>query len=134
MVKEARKYLQLLDRQFYKSYGKVSKVVGLTIESIGPQARLKDLCRIYLDKELGDYVMAEVVGFQDSRLILMPFDNVEGVGVGCVVENTGKPLTVPVGAELLGHTLDGIGRPTDIEVLNLPLHYPVEAMPNCFGH
>ena len=53
----AGKYLQLLDRQFYKSYGKVSKVVGLTIESIGPKARLNDLCKIYVDKDMSKYVM-----------------------------------------------------------------------------
>ena len=62
MIKEAEKYLQLLDKQFYKSYGKVSMVVGLTVESVGPQARLNDLCKIYLDKELKEYAMAEVVG------------------------------------------------------------------------
>ena len=83
MVKEAEKYLQLLDKQFYKSYGKVSTVVGLTVESIGPKARLNDLCKIYIDKDMTRHVMAEVVGFQDSRLILMPVDNMEGVGVGC---------------------------------------------------
>ena len=131
MVKEAEKYLQLLDKKFYKSYGKVSTVVGLTVESLGPKARLNDLCKIYIDKDMTTYVMAEVVGFQDSRLILMPVDNMEGVGVGCIVENTGKPLEVPVGFELLGHTLDGIGRPTDIdaEVFDLPLSYPLEALP-----
>ena len=47
MVKEAEKYLQLLDRSYYKSYGKVTKVVGLTIESVGPEARLND-CRMPL--------------------------------------------------------------------------------------
>lgn len=129
MVKEAEKYLQLLDKQFYKSYGKVSKVVGLTVESLGPKARLNDLCKIYIDKDMTTHVMAEVVGFQDSRLILMPVDNMEGVGVGCVVENTGKPLEVPVGFELLGHTVDGIGRPTDIDALDLPEAYPLEALP-----
>ena len=60
--------MQLLDKQFYKSYGKVSMVVGLTVESVGPQARLNDLCKIYLDKELKEYAMAEVVGFRDSRV------------------------------------------------------------------
>ena len=131
MVKEAEKYLQLLDKnkQFYKSYGKVSKVVGLTVESLGPKARLNDLCKIYIDKDMTTHVMAEVVGFQDSRLILMPVDNMEGVGVGCIVENTGKPLEVPVGFELLGHTLDGIGRPTDVDALDLPEAYPLEALP-----
>ena len=129
MIKEAEKYLQLLDRQFYKSYGKVSMVVGLTVESVGPKARLNDLCKIYLDKEKQEYVMAEVVGFRETKLILMPFDNVEVVGVGCIVENTGHPLEVSVGDGLLGHTLDGIGRPTDADELKLPFAYPVEALP-----
>ena len=129
MIKEAEKYLQLLDRQFYKSYGKVSMVVGLTVESVGPKARLNDLCKIYLDKEKQEYVMAEVVGFRETELILMPFDNVEGVGVGCIVENTGHPLEVSVGDGLLGHTLDVIGRPTDADELKLPFAYPVEALP-----
>lgn len=129
MVKEAEKYLQLLDRSYYKSYGKVTKVVGLTIESVGPEARLNDLCRIYLNKDKTTSVMAEVVGFQEMRLILMPLDNVEGVGIGCTVENTGHPLSVMVGDEILGHTLDGIGRPTDTSDLETGLYYPVEADP-----
>ena len=117
------------ERQYYKCFGKVSKVVGLTIESKGPEARLSDLCRIYIDKERTTFVMAEVVGFRDTSLILMPFDNVEGVGVGCIVENTGHPLSVLVGDELLGHTVDGVGRPTDIDdidSLHLKYEYPVE--------
>lgn len=129
MVKEAEKYLQLLDRSYYKSYGKVTKVVGLTIESVGPEARLNDLCCIYLNKDKTTSVMAEVVGFQEMRLILMPLDNVEGVGIGCTVENTGHPLSVMVGDEILGHTLDGIGRPTDTSDLETNLYYPVEADP-----
>ncbi len=134
MLKEAEKYLQLIHGEYYKCFGKVAKVVGLTIESIGPEARLNDLCKIYLDKDRVDYVMAEVVGFRDSHLILMPFDNVEGVGVGCIVENTGHPLTVLVGDELLGHTVDGIGRITDdddsnVKDIHLDTAYPIEAPP-----
>ena len=105
--------MQLINGQYYKCFGKVAKVVGLTIESIGPEARLNDMCKIFLDKSRTEFVMAEVVGFQNSHIILMPFDSVEGVGVGCIVENTGHPLSVLVGDDLLGHTLDGIGRPTD---------------------
>lgn len=89
MLEVAQKYLQLKSGEYYKCFGKVDKVVGLTIESIGPKAKLNDLCMIFLDKERRDYVMSEVVGFKDSHIILMPFDNVEGVGVGCIVENTG---------------------------------------------
>lgn len=129
MVKEAEKYLQLKEHRFYKSYGKVVKVVGLTIESIGPKARMGDLCKIYPNEEMEDYVIAEVVGFQDSRLILMPVDSVEGVGTGCIVENTGHPLSVLVGEELLGHTLDGIGRVTDSDVEIHGTYYPLENTP-----
>ena len=129
MTAETEKYRQLMDRQYYKSYGKVVKVVGLTIESIGPEARLGDLCQIYPDKDKPDYVIAEVVGFHDSQLILMPIDSVEGVGVGCIVENTGHPLSVLVGDELLGHTLDGIGRLTDSEETIHGEYYPLEKDP-----
>ena len=129
MITEVEKYLQLLNGRYYKCFGKVAKIVGLTIESVGPEARLNDMCRIYLDKERETFVTAEVVGFRDNRLILMPYDNVEGVGVGCIVENTGHPLSVLVGDELLGHTLDGIGRLTDSEETIHGEYYPLEKDP-----
>ena len=111
-------------------FWKVVKVVGLTIESVGPEARLNDLCKIYLEETQTQYVIAEVVGFHDSHLILMPFEDVEGVGVGCIVENTGHPLSISVGNELLGHTVDGIGRITDSDVeIETGYKYPVEAPP-----
>ena len=120
----------MLDGQYYKCFGKVVKVVGLTIESVGPEARLNDLCKIYLEETQTQYVIAEVVGFHDSHLILMPFEDVEGVGVGCIVENTGHPLSISVGNELLGHTVDGIGRITDSDVeIETGYKYPVEAPP-----
>lgn len=123
------KYLQLGEKTYFTSLGKVTKIVGLTIESVGPKAKLNDLCRIIIDEEKEISVLAEVVGFRDKRLLLMPFDNVEGIGVGCVVENTGHPLSILAGEELLGHTLDGIGRPTDGGVITTGTEYPVEAQP-----
>lgn len=119
MINKYDKYLQLAENTYFKRLGKVVKIVGLTIESVGPDAKLNDLCRIIIDKEKGISIMAEVVGFRDKRLLLMPYENVEGIGVGCIVENTGHPLSVFVGDELLGHTLDGIGRPTDVSELAL---------------
>lgn len=129
MTHKFDKYRQLADKKYFNQLGKVVKIVGLTIESVGPDAKLNDLCRIILDQETGNSVMAEVVGFRDKRLLLMPFDNVEGIGVGCIVENTGHPLTVKVGDALLGHTLDGIGRPTDCAEIPLSAESPVEAQP-----
>lgn len=129
MTRRFGKYLQLAEKPHFTGLGKVVKIVGLTIESVGPDAKLNDLCRIILDREKGISVMAEVVGFRDKRLLLMPFEAVEGIGVGCIVENTGHPLSVFVGDELLGHSLDGIGRPTDTEKIELYQEYPVEAQP-----
>jgi len=123
------KYKQLADKNYYRHLGKVVKIVGLTIESVGPNAKLSDLCRIIVDKNKDISIMAEVVGFRDKRLLLMPYESVDGLGVGCIVENTGHPLSVYVGDEMLGHTLDGMGRPTDVEELALREEYPVDAPP-----
>ncbi|MCR5388760.1 MAG: flagellar protein export ATPase FliI [Lachnospiraceae bacterium] len=123
------KYLAVADRFYYNCYGKVAKVVGLTVESIGPEARLNDLCRIVVDNGK-NYIYAEVVGFNDNRLILMPLESMEGVKVGSRVENTGDPLMVSVGPNFLGHTLDGLGRPTDTtEEIIGEASYPVECDP-----
>ena len=114
MTNNFEKYRKLADNTYFGRLGKVVKIVGLTIESVGPDAKLNDLCRIVIDKNNGTSILAEVVGFRDKRLLLMPFESVEGIGVGCIVENTGHPLSVLVGDELLGHTVDGVGRPTDL--------------------
>lgn len=112
-----------------KHLGKVTKVVGLTIESIGPEAKLNDLCIIKSNSSAGA-VKAEVVGFRDDRVLLMPYDNVEGVGLGSWVENTGAPLQVSVSDELLGKTLDGTGEPMNEPPLGENCHqYSVEASP-----
>ena len=104
-------------------------VVGLTIESLGPDASLNDLCKIVISEDEEKYVLAEVVGFRDNRTLLMPCDSTEGIGFGCIVENLGYPLSVSVGDEMLGQCLDGLGRPTDGSVIKTAVSYPVEAMP-----
>ena len=71
---DTTKYLNLVNRTFYKKMGKVSKVVGLTIESIGPDASLNDVCHILPKDGNGRYINAEVVGFREKRIILMPFE------------------------------------------------------------
>lgn len=123
------KYKKLADRTHFKKLGKVVNVVGLTIESAGPDAKLGDLCQIIPDEESGyPPIAAEVVGFKDKKTLLMPYDKVEGVGLGCIVENTGNPLTVTVGEELLGKTLNGLGMPMDGSRINGST-YPVDADP-----
>ncbi len=121
-------YRALIDRDYTEHYGKVSKVVGLTIESVGPPCNLNDLCRI-VSKDGSVQAMAEVVGFKDNKVLLMPFDSVDGIGLGAVVKNTGEVLKVPVGEQLLGKVLDGIGRPMDGALFETTDAYPIDAVP-----
>lgn len=122
------KYNKISEQTFFKKLGKVANVVGLTIEASGPDARLGDICRIFPDGENMSPVMAEVVGFKDKKTLLMPYDATDGIALGCIVENTGYPLRVTVNENLLGKTLDGLGRPVDgTEIKGAA--YPVEAPP-----
>ena len=84
---------------------------GLLIESKGPQASIGEICRI----DLGDRrkVRAEVIGFQDQHLLLMPLGDIEGIAPGMKVTATGNPYMVDVGPGLLGRVLDGFGHPID---------------------
>ncbi len=122
------KYDMLLNQSYEKRLGKVAKVVGLTIESIGPAAKLNDLCHV-IAQDTNQVIHAEVVGFRDDRVLLMPYDQTVGVGLGSRVENTNAPLKVMVGDELLGKTLDGLGRPIDGSEISGSHSYSVEADP-----
>ena len=91
--------------------GRVAKVVGLTVESQGPPAALGEACAI--TTRGGKETLAEVVGFRDGRVLLMPWEQLEGISAGASVRSTGCPLQVPVGPEVLGRILDPLGRPLD---------------------
>lgn len=123
------KYSKIADYTFYKSKGKVENVIGLTIESAGPEAKLGDLCKVFpADKNLPP-IMSEVVGFKGKKTLLMPYEKTEGIGIGCMVENTGIPLSVPVSDMLLGQVLDGLGRYDGMELAGPMINYPIEASP-----
>ena len=85
------KYDEIKEELYFKRLGKIAGVVGLTIESVGPDARLGDLCRIYKSGRCGDYISAEVVGFKDGLTLLMPYEVTDGIGGGCIVENRRLP-------------------------------------------
>ena len=92
--------------------GKVMKVVGLTVESSGPVVNLGDICRIYPSTN-DRYIEAEVVGFKDQRIQLMPYGDMSGIGFGSRVVPTNRVLSVPVSDKLKGRVLDALGRPMD---------------------
>ncbi|WP_163971223.1 flagellar protein export ATPase FliI [Oceanobacillus halotolerans] len=97
----------------YKRYGKVLRIVGLMIESQGPDANIGDVCYIHTANQRKQPVLSEVVGFKKEKIILMPYGEVREIGPGCLVESTGKPLTVKIGRSLIGQVVDSIGRPLD---------------------
>lgn len=128
------KYRSLSEKTFFKRMGKVVNVVGLTIESAGPEARLGDICYIYPHRDSEEKIMAEVVGFKDSKTLLMPYEATGGIAAGCTIENSGVSLKIQAGEYLLGKTVDGMGRivaETDDteETVKRGTPYSVEAAP-----
>ncbi|TVR54808.1 MAG: FliI/YscN family ATPase [Puniceicoccaceae bacterium] len=92
--------------------GRVTQVTGLIVESEGPQVRLGDIVEI-VSRKHDLSIFAEVVGFREQRVLLMPLDEMEGVHPGCEVRLCSRKNLVPSGEALLGRVLDGLGQPID---------------------
>lgn len=108
-----KKYINAVEeKRFIKYKGKITKVTGLTIESNGPIASIGELCYIYPYHKT-EPVLAEVVGFRDDKILLMPLGDMEGIASGSTVVASDKTLRVNVGEELIGRVLDGLGNPID---------------------
>jgi len=106
------KYYSALEKPLVKRLGRVSQVVGLTIESIGPDVSIGEMCRIKANIH-AESIAAEVTGFKDGRVILLPLGHMEGISPGSIVEAMGKPLQINISNDLLGRVLNGIGEPID---------------------
>ena len=107
------RYLNIIKKtKTIKEIGKITEIIGLTIESDGPKSSIGDLCYIYND--FGDEpIMAEVVGFRKDKILLMPLASPDGIRPGALVVNTGEAMKIGVGNQLIGRVLDGLGRPID---------------------
>jgi flagellum-specific ATP synthase len=105
----------------YKRFGKVTRVIGLMIESKGPECSVGDVCYIYIDSKKKKYIKAEVVGFRNELVILMPFANLKNISPGSIVEATRKPLQIKVGEGLIGRVVDALGLPIDQSPLPIGL-------------
>ena len=107
------KYLAAVERTDPIKYvGRVIKVLGILVESRGPQAVIGEVCQIIVPR-LGKTCWAEVVGLREDAVQLMCYEGLEGIEVGCQVIATGEMLQVPVSSRLLGRVLDSMGRPMD---------------------
>lgn len=96
----------------FRYMGKIEKIVGMTIEASGPQCSIGDVCRIY-SKDMKSCIRAEVVGFNKEKVLLMPYTELEGIGPGSIVDNTGDKLNVRAGEGLIGRIVDAAGNPLD---------------------
>lgn len=124
------KYRHMLERANLIRYsGRVSKLIGLTIESQGPAVNMGEICLIYPLKGTHP-VVSEVVGFKGETVLLMPLGEMGGIGPGSKVVATGESLQVEVGEALLGRVLDGLGNPIDgMPKAALNKKYPVYNLP-----
>ncbi len=92
--------------------GKIENIVGMSIEASGGRAAVGDICQIY-SGESGGQIMAEVVGFKNDRILLMPYANMSGISAGNFVRNTGRRLSLMMGPFLKGRVINALGQPID---------------------
>lgn len=96
----------------YRYFGKIEKVVGMMIESVGPECRIGDLCKIF-DQNAESFSLAEVVGFRGNKVLLMPYEEPEGISFGNIVEPTGAALKIGVSPGMIGRVINAMGEPID---------------------
>jgi flagellar protein export ATPase FliI len=126
------KYLNTVDQAATVDVkGRVKEVIGLVVRATVPETRVGELCYIYNSRSSVP-VKAEVVGFQNGDVLLMPLGDLMNIGPSSEVQSTGQCLTVKVGNGLLGRVLNGLGDPIDTAThgpLNCDREYPVYGHP-----
>lgn len=103
---------QVKDSDLFSRTGKIENIVGMSIEASGGRGAIGDICRIY-SAESNSQILAEVVGFKSDRMLLMPYENMNGLAPGNFVRNTGKRLRLQVGDFLRGRIINAMGKPID---------------------
>ncbi len=113
LLEHIDKYIDQLDRlELVKVNGRVSEVIGLIIESLGPTSSLGDVCSIR-SRDGEELCLSEVVGFRSNRVLSMVLGSSSSISPGSEIVVSGKTFSVGVGMSLLGRVLDGLGRPMD---------------------
>jgi flagellum-specific ATP synthase len=112
-----------------RASGNVTNVIGLVIEARGPVSRLGTVCDIYT-KGGANKITAEVLGFRDNQVLMMPLEEIRGIGPGCRVVARQQRAIIPVGAGLLGRVIDGLGNPIDNKgPILVESEYPIYGAP-----
>ncbi|MBW7956321.1 MAG: flagellar protein export ATPase FliI [Deltaproteobacteria bacterium] len=110
-------------------HGRVTRVVGLVMEGLGPGSSVGEFCHVY-PKDGHEPIQCEVVGFSDDKILLMPLGDVRGIGPGSKIVSKRVSASVKVGPGLLGRTLDGLGSPLDgLGSFEAETEYPLYSTP-----
>lgn len=124
------KYRRCLDSTCtIQASGQVTNIVGLVIEAQGPLSRLGTVCDIYTQGDLRK-ISAEVLGFRDNKVMMMPLEEMRGIGPGCPIVARQQRAFIPVGSGLLGRVINGLGNPIDNKgPLAVECEYPIYGTP-----
>lgn len=120
-----KKYAEITNKNLWTYTGEVTRVIGMGIESLGPRANIGDICAVE-SRGTKETIAAEVVGFKEGHLMLMPLGNLQGIGPGCKVKASGEKLSVKVDESLLGKVVDWRGQPIDGEQIYCKYTVPIE--------
>lgn len=129
MSRAARLLDTVRSADWIKRTGRIRRSIGLTVESEGPDARLGEICEIS-SRAHGACSLAEVVGFSEGRVLLMPYEDLVGIESGSEVMATGETAHANAGEHLLGRVIDGFGLPLDGRPLSTAgVKYPLYPPP-----
>ena len=125
----SRYHLTLNASETIRASGKITKVVGLVAEARGIRSKLGNVCDIYPQSDK-PAIKAEVSGFRDERMLLMPLEETRGIGPGSRVVAKDQKALIGVGKGLLGRVIDGLGNPIDGKgAIAVEREYPMYAKP-----
>ncbi|MBL4606788.1 MAG: FliI/YscN family ATPase [Pseudomonadales bacterium] len=127
---DSRRFLRAIKTcETIQRNGRVLQFYGLVLEASGPDVFLGEICEIYTPQALKP-VLAEVVGFRDGHVLMMPYGNLSGIHVGSEIVATGRAASLRVGEHLLGRVVDAFGRPMDGKAFDsLGEEYPLYPEP-----
>ncbi len=122
---DIKKYSSFIETNpFVKKIGKISRIIGLMIESDGPGVAIGSICTI--KSRIRPHILAQVVGFRNNQTLLMPLGDIDGVEPGCAIEATEEQPSFGVSSEIIGRVLDGNGKPIDGKgPIPLGTEYPI---------
>jgi flagellum-specific ATP synthase len=120
--------LAVADAPRFAVHGRVTRVIGQIVEATSLEVAVGEVCRVAVSRDAG--VLAQVVGFHDRGIMLMPLGDLDGIHPGDVVMPLGRALYAEAGEGLIGRVLNGLGRPIDDDrSIGLTKRYPLTAEP-----